>query len=136
LIGQFIAATGEVSSAPNSWTPSSKPADVAFIVTVCQPTLPTDDSPTFKLTLHPRSPSSVFYLHYDPEEFPGILGHQPHQPAPSPHWRHALNKLRPGEEYHALLRNGELFCFGSYVQQEKGQLILADNLEGVPFAAT
>ncbi len=50
----------------------AQPADIALVVTVCQPDLPNESS-TFRLALHPRSPSPIFYLYGDKDVRVGDL---------------------------------------------------------------
>jgi hypothetical protein len=117
-----LSATGEVSSAPTSWTPISKPADVALVVTVCQPDQPSS-SVKFKLALHSKSPASIFYEH---QRRRGEFEDGPSQ-LPVSTWRQKNGHLRPGQEYRRLLEDGKIFVFGSVVQKStKGKALFQD----------
>jgi hypothetical protein len=81
---------------------------------------------TFKLVLHPWSPSSIFFAHDDPEEEYDYTTDSDVEQRPSlppsyclPFWRKKRNHLRPGEEYHERLRTGKLFVFGTAVQERR-----------------
>jgi hypothetical protein len=121
----FLAATGEVSSAPTSWTPISKPADIALVVTVCQPVLP-NSSASFRLALHPKSPSSIFYVDYDDlddgdddDDGSGDDNDMEDEPPLDLNWRRKKFYLRPGEQFDDEPIRGvkDLFVFGSVAQK-------------------
>ncbi len=117
--------------APTSWTPASKSADVALIVTVIRPAGPAFSLVAFKLALHPESPHSIFYVpdgderHSDSDDSDGSddssgedgdSEEETSRPVPY----RGRNQLKPGEKYRGTLQAGTLFVFGLCGQQKKG----------------
>jgi hypothetical protein len=88
---------------------------------------------TFKLALHPKSPSPVFFLddHAD-EDFDHDFSSDEESDAevedsdsenewslPGTHWRPKTNHLRPGEEYGKPLQCGQIVLFASVLEKRR-----------------
>jgi hypothetical protein len=79
---------------------------------------------TFKLTLHPRSLSPIFYEHGHPsgrivlDDGPGPNdGLEDEQSNTVPRRRKKMNRLMPGEEFDEQLQCGTMFLFGLVSQK-------------------
>jgi hypothetical protein len=78
---------------------------------------------TFTLALHPKSPSPIFYLKSDDDEYQDLNflsdedDESEEEPHPATHWRRKEFHLRPGEEYGESLQPGQFFLFASVLEK-------------------